>query len=60
MFECRDWKDEGDKLKYPKSSERSAKNVPLTYKFSTLPHGNQTKGLLLYFGSVPKTPGLVT
>jgi len=56
IFECRDWKDEGELESYPEEGERLPKTT-LTYKFMTLPKKNDTKGLLLYFGSIQKTPG---
>ena len=55
MFECKDWKDEGMLQSYPMPGERAPPSS-LTYKFSTIPDGNLT-GLLLYFGSVQRTPG---
>ncbi|XP_076819587.1 uncharacterized protein LOC143465242 isoform X4 [Clavelina lepadiformis] len=57
VFECRDWIDEGEQMAYPQKGDRAPKST-LTYKFMTIPHGNQTQGLLLYFGNVQKTPGV--
>ncbi|XP_078495959.1 uncharacterized protein LOC100175984 [Ciona intestinalis] len=57
VFTCSEWKDEGELLNYPEEGGKSPK-TSLTYKFTTVPQGNQTKGLLLYFGNVQTTPGI--
>ncbi|XP_077976290.1 polycystin family receptor for egg jelly-like isoform X1 [Styela clava] len=57
LLECRNWQDEGELQTYPKEGERPPKTT-LTYKYVALPYGNLTSPLLLYFGTVVKTPGI--